>query len=328
MGSVTDISEKILGTQADEFTAAELMGMDLPPMRWAIPDLLPQGVTVFAGKPKIGKSRMILAWGVAIASGGKALGTVDTDGGGDVLYLALEDGKRRLQNRLKVLCAGEVPDNLHIRLRFPKLADGGIERLRLWLQAHSNARAIFIDVLQRVRMPSKGNGHVYQEDYNALAELLPLAEEYGVAIVPVHHANKIQDADDPLDEISGSTGLPAGVDNLIILRRGQNSQEANLYMRGREIEENTLQLKYDAELAGYRYTGEGESDFGMSDTRVKIKAALPQPPDTTTPKAIADGTGLDVDVVRHQLSRMVEAGQADKLGRGRYTSVISVIMDE
>jgi hypothetical protein len=328
MGTVSNISESILGSQTThEFTAAQLMEMNLPPMRWAIPDLLPQGVTVFAGKPKIGKSRMILAWCLAIATGGKALGTIDIPESGDVLYLALEDGKRRLQNRIKVLCADKVPDNLTIWLQCPKLADGGIEQLRLWLQSHPNAKAIFIDVLQRVRMPSKGNGHIYQEDYNALSELLPMAEAYGVAIVVVHHSNKVQDAEDPLDEISGSTGLPAGVDNLIILRRGANSSEAKLYLRGREVEENELLLRYDQDIAGYKLSGDDVSEFGLSDTRIKVMSALPYPPQTLTPTQIALQTGLSENTVKQHLNRMLESGQADKIGRGQYTRITNVTLE-
>ena len=38
------------------FTAAELMSEELPPVRWVVPDILPEGVTFLAGKPKMGKS--------------------------------------------------------------------------------------------------------------------------------------------------------------------------------------------------------------------------------------------------------------------------------
>ena len=40
------------------FTAAELMAEDLPEVPWVVPDVLPEGVTFLAGKPKLGKSSM------------------------------------------------------------------------------------------------------------------------------------------------------------------------------------------------------------------------------------------------------------------------------
>lgn len=79
--------------------------MELPPVRWGVPGVLPEGVTLFAGKPKLGKSWLTLGLGVAIASGGVALGKVRVEQG-PCLYLALEDNRRRLQKRLNKLLSG------------------------------------------------------------------------------------------------------------------------------------------------------------------------------------------------------------------------------
>ena len=39
---------------AETFTASELMATALPPLRWIVPGLLPEGITLLAGKPKLG----------------------------------------------------------------------------------------------------------------------------------------------------------------------------------------------------------------------------------------------------------------------------------
>jgi RecA-family ATPase len=57
------------------FTATELMATMLPPQKWTVPDLIPEGVIILAGKPKIGKTWLTLGLGVAVSSGGEALGT-------------------------------------------------------------------------------------------------------------------------------------------------------------------------------------------------------------------------------------------------------------
>jgi hypothetical protein len=77
------------GHKPHTFTAAELMAMDLPPVRWVVPDILPEGVTLLAGKVKMGKSWMCLGLCVAVGSGGVALGTRRVEQG-EVLYLALD----------------------------------------------------------------------------------------------------------------------------------------------------------------------------------------------------------------------------------------------
>jgi RecA-family ATPase len=53
-----------------------LLARQLPPIQWAIPEILPEGLTLLAGKPKLGKSWLALAMALAVASGGVALSSV------------------------------------------------------------------------------------------------------------------------------------------------------------------------------------------------------------------------------------------------------------
>lgn len=41
-------------------TAAELQQMNFPPVRWVVPEIIPEGLTLLAGKPKLGKSWLVL----------------------------------------------------------------------------------------------------------------------------------------------------------------------------------------------------------------------------------------------------------------------------
>ena len=72
------------------WTAADLMATEFPPVRFAVPGLVPEGLMILGGKPKLGKSWLVLGWACAVAAGGKALSARDVDQG-EVLYLALED---------------------------------------------------------------------------------------------------------------------------------------------------------------------------------------------------------------------------------------------
>jgi replicative DNA helicase len=51
-------------------TDAELWAKTFPPVRWAVPGIIPEGVTILAGSPKIGKSWLALGIAAAVASGG------------------------------------------------------------------------------------------------------------------------------------------------------------------------------------------------------------------------------------------------------------------
>lgn len=302
------------------FTASDLMKEEIPEMRWVVPDILPEGVTILAGKPKIGKSWLALGLCVATATGGVALGTKRVEQG-DALYLALEDSKRRLQYRLRKVLSGEAPDNLYFDLQWPRLNEGGTARLERWLQDHPSAKLVVIDTLATVRKPPKGN-NVYHEDYEALKGLLPLAAEYNVAVVVVHHLRKAE-ADDPLDEINSSAGLTGGVDSALVLKKG--SDGATLYARGRDVEETNLALAWDTELCNWRLTGKTVEDLSdMGDTRQRIYQCIKGAGKTMGPKEVAERTGLKPDTVRKTMSRMEEKDELVKDSRGQYSVPMSL----
>src|SRR6476619_1531684 len=88
---------------------AYLDNQTIPELAWAVPGLIPEGLTLFVGAPKRGKSWLILDVALAVASGGRALGAIDVERG-RTLYLALEDSERRLQGRIRHLNGGGAPD--------------------------------------------------------------------------------------------------------------------------------------------------------------------------------------------------------------------------
>src|SRR5262249_10785231 len=114
--------------QVETFTAAELMKMQLAKQRWAVAGVLPSGSTIGAGKPKLGKSWLALNVALAVAQGGVALGSIPVEAG-DVLYLALEDTKRRLKDRLaKMLGTQDAtpPERLTLTTACPRADKGGL----------------------------------------------------------------------------------------------------------------------------------------------------------------------------------------------------------
>jgi AAA domain-containing protein len=165
------------------WTAVELLAEQFPEPRWSIPGLIPEGLTLFVGAPKVGKSWLQLGLGIAVASGGRALGRLPVEQG-DVLYLALEDHPRRLQERLrKMLNGGEPPKRLTIELACPPLPLGGRTLIGEWITDHPAARLVMIDVLARVRGVPANGIPTYDADYLAVAAAKELADEHGIAVV-------------------------------------------------------------------------------------------------------------------------------------------------
>ena len=101
------------------------------PIRWVVPGILPEGVTLLSGKPKMGKSWLALGWCIAVATGGAALGKRRVERG-DVAYLALEDNQRRIKSRMNTMMRGEThPNSLHIYTEWPKFNAENMGELRL-----------------------------------------------------------------------------------------------------------------------------------------------------------------------------------------------------
>ncbi|GHT02073.1 hypothetical protein AGMMS50276_31600 [Synergistales bacterium] len=213
---------EIIPTQRRENTPVvsiggnELMKKEFTEQRWAVEALIPSGLSILAGAPKGGKSWIALNLAESIATGSFALEKIEIERG-DVLYLALEDTERRLQERLQNLgLDNEDLSLLTCVTSCPRQNDGGIDFLSEWLTEHSGARLIIIDTLQCFRTPHGGKVDDYASDYETLTELKNLADSKGVAILVIHHTRKGGDKDggDFAESIRGSQGISGTADTL------------------------------------------------------------------------------------------------------------------
>ena len=233
--------------QPNVFNAQGLNQMTFNPIKYVIHGYIVEGLTLFAGKPKIGKSWLLLHAAFAVAEGGYTLGNVQCEQG-DVLYAALEDNQRRLQSRLtKLFGTKDWPAKLHFTCEMPRLAEGGLDFIKTWIESVERPRLVIIDTLAMVRMPNRKDTSTYDADYAAVKELRDLALKYGIAIVLVHHLRKAE-ADDPFDTISGTLGLTGAPDTIMILSRDQN-RGTTLRAKGRDLVEIEKAVRFDAGIA-------------------------------------------------------------------------------
>lgn len=301
-------------------TAPELMGRVFPEPTWAVPDILAEGVTLLGGRPKLGKSWLSLNLGVAVATGGYALGTIPVEAGA-VLYLALEDGDRRLQARLRSVLAGEpAPGNLHIATTWSPLDEGGLEGIEGWARAHPDARLLVVDTLKRVRAKESGNERLYDADYNAIQPLADLARHYHVSILVITHVRK-SDANDPLDLISGSIGLTAAADGILVLKRERGRHDATLFVTGRDLPaEQDLALRWDDALTTWTAVGNAD-EWRLSEERAAILQCLRDAGEHLRPRDIAEALDKPIGTVRKLLWSMTHNGEVQSIGYGKYALI-------
>ena len=218
-----------------------LMNTVLPPIRFVISQLLPQGLHVLAGAPKVGKSWLSLWLCLQVAKGEPAWEF--TTAQGDVLYLCLEDSYSRIQNRLLDI-TDDAPPNLFFATMSEKLHSGLEQQIERFLAVHSGTVLVVIDTLQRIRSGSN-DANPYASDYRDLGILKELADKHRIAILLIHHLRKMND-DDPMNMISGTTGISGATDTNFVLRKSKrNSNSATLYCTGRDIEYRELSLEFD-----------------------------------------------------------------------------------
>lgn len=308
--------------------AAALLEMSFAPVQWGVRGILPEGVTILSGDPKIGKSWLLYQAVIAVATGKPLWPGREPEQVGDAFYLALEDNDRRLQRRLKKLLPYfsrvekgrriETPDvsRLHYVTEWPR-AEEGVEQLADWLRAHPNCRLVVIDTLSKFRNPEPGRKSAYAHDYEAGQLFRGLAKEFSCAIVLVMH-NRKQESADALQLVSGTQGMTGSVDNVIVLKRERGNMDAGLYVDGRDIEEpQEIALRFGD---GY-WSGDGRTvdEARMSDQRHRIMRVVADLGADARSRAICDAmAGNKPGTIRTLLSKMVKDGHLD-LTDGLYT---------
>lgn len=303
--------------QWGETSANDIERMVFPPVAWVIPGIVTEGLTIFAGKPKTGKSYLMLALAASVAYGGTAFGSIDVKSG-DVLYLALEDNQRRLQKRMRE----QQPDsNMPTRLFFETEADrvneSLVDNLETWLDNHPKARLIIIDTLQRVRSQSDGRGSGYKEDYEAVQPLQDLAGRRNLSIIIVHHQRKM-DAEDVFDTISGTNGLTGSCDNMMVLVK--QNELTKLCGRGRDLPDFEKAVSFDPVSHTWKIIGDA-NEIASSSERQAVLDAILEAGEPIGPKDIAAVSGHKYDCVRQLLPKLVKEGKIEKAKRGYYQPV-------
>ena len=294
-------------------TAAELQRKEFPPISYVVPDLIPEGLSILAGRPKVGKSWLALDVGIAVAAKRICLGDRRPTQG-DVLYAALEDNPRRLQRRIdKILSpvSTDWPKRLTFATIWQRLDKGGVDDVAQWADSVTNPRLCILDTLAGVRPIRTREGYI--EDYESLATLHRLASERSLAILVLHHTRKMK-ADDPIDTISGTLGVAGCADTALIIAR--TAQGTTLYVRGRDIEEAEHAVNFDKHSCRWTILGNA-SEVHRSNERGKILSALDDASEPMSPQDIANSTGMSPNNVWQLLHKMVQDGEVTKLSRGK-----------
>ena len=243
------------------FTSRELQAANIPPLKYIVNELLPEGLALLIAPPKYGKSWMSMQLCMAVARGDDFIGFSTEPG--TVLYLALEDSTRRLQDRQRSFIQGGLaPDNFYMAISSETIGSGLEDQLAEFLAGKPDVRLIVIDVLAKVR-PAAGKVTVnaYYSDYADMAPLKAIADKHHVCVLVLHHYRKSQDESDFLNNASGSNGIAGSADTIIgINKPSRETETATLLVTGRDVQMQSIPIVFDAVSRNWKRTNAAPAD--------------------------------------------------------------------
>ena len=231
------------------FTFKSMMAANFPKLKYVVEGVLPAGLNMLAGSPKIGKSWLCLDLAFSVASGRPFMGRATDQG--DVLYLALEDQPRRLQERLRLVAPGQDLSDVPIEFwtECPAMDEGGIEAIGEWLSRVKKPRLMIVDVWARFEPRKANSKNEYSDITQTMQKIQALIAGYDVAVLLVHHTRKASGdgvfSGDPFDQIIGSRALTSNMDATLMITRARMENDAKLDVTGRDIEEASISLTFD-----------------------------------------------------------------------------------
>jgi hypothetical protein len=300
----TDISSR------RRWTVAELLDTDFPEPRWAVPGLIPVGLSILAGRPKVGKSWLGLQLAHAVGSGRRFLDQPVQQG--SVLSLALEDPGRRLKDRIE-----KQGFNHQVRVSFetswPHFDKEGLNELEKCLKTEDFSLVI-VDTLSRAL--SRADQNEGTEMTHILGSLQGIAQDRDLALILIdHHRKSAQKAfADPIDDIMGSTAKAAVVDAVLGLYQEKGKHEAELRITGRDIEARELALTWDVNLCCWQYRGDADGVRANSIKGEVFQAIrqLQELGELATTTRIAGHLDRDKGNVSRILAELLAAGKISK----------------
>ena len=232
---------------------SELLAQEFPPLVFLVDGVLAKGhLAMLGGRPKAGKSWFLLQLAQAIDGGLPFLG-YDTRRG-RVLYVALEDGARRVHRRCHLIKWKPTP-GAAVLLSIAYL-DGqgdlgpGLTQIE---QLAPDYDLIMVDTLISAVSP-----RAKENDNNLMGsiqnELARIAHANDTAILINHHTTK-GTAEDVFGMLRGAGAIRGAYDVGMLLERKQGEREAVLHFESRDAEISALTIRQLENGAGWENLG-------------------------------------------------------------------------
>ncbi len=298
------------------FSCRELQTKNLPPTRWVVEEILPEGLAMICAPSKYGKSWMMMQLATAVVEGKQFLNRRCNSCG--VVYFALEDGEQRYKTRLNIVTKNEqVPQNFYGMLTCKSMDNGLYEQLEEIIALLPETKLIVIDTLQKVRGKVQKNETAYGGDYREIAGLKEFADKYHICILLVHHLRKQMDDSDVYNRISGSMGLMGAADTIWVLsRKKRTDTNTTLSITGRDVESYDLILEFDKSTNHWELLGDiEEQGYKMAKRDYEDNQIIRTIKKLVKEKGYWSGTATQLKVEVYEATGKFYTGSVEGIGK-------------
>ena len=127
---------------------SDLIDARLPKKKFCVEGLIPQGLIVLGGAPKIGESWMMMDLCLSVAKGEHFWGFETNKS--TVLYLCLEDNLSRVQTRILQL-TDDAPENVYFATSAGTIDEGLLEQIEKFVSTEKSTSLVVVDPFQTIR---------------------------------------------------------------------------------------------------------------------------------------------------------------------------------
>lgn len=292
-------------------TYKELMNKEIKPVDFLIDKIIPTGFGLLGGRPKLGKSWLLLQVGIAASSGGIMFNKKTKPV--KVLYMALEDSERRLYNRLKAQLTDNKLGDIPLHFVFDPILP---PKLDSWIN-EDDYGLVIIDTISRYFKNIITDHNDQAKTTAAFSQLHDLTRKNEITIIGCeHHRKPGLKGRDLVDDIIGSTGKGAVADFVIGLYRDRGQFGATLTIDGRDTEEyRELKINFDTASKSWQLVGDDilSGEKGLRKVCLDVVNKLSQ----GSAGEIAKHTNRDKENVRKVLNELATEGKLLRDSNGK-----------
>lgn len=310
---------------------AALLAEPIRPVRWLVPGLIANGLTILGGTPKSGKSYLAYALALAVGVYGQWMQHWEVEQG-KVLFISLEDDPDDTRQRLAELDPHLTlaPHQIHFMHGLDQVPpfDEGLVPWLLEAITQYTPRLVVIDPISYLySMSRRGNGDLFSDTRQMLFPLRWLGKAHDCAIVALDHRRKrSRDDTNVFDTLHGSIAKQAIADTLLMVERDdQDISLAALVRRGKDATHHlTMQFRDGGCWLGYKGESPPKADTGQyGEIRQKVYTALMTYPRAMSVVEILAACEIpDTKQTRSQLYNVLVRAEKDgdvhKVARGKY----------